>query len=68
MLDDDKVYGSVGDRVRLVRTDDAYTMLRPGSCGVIDHIDGTGTRFVRWEDGSTLGLLPGVDCWTVLDD
>lgn len=51
----------VGDRVRLVRTSDSYTQLKPGAEGVVELIDGLGTVHVCWDDGSRLGLIPGTD-------
>jgi hypothetical protein len=59
-------YGNVGQRVRLVSTDDPYTDLRPGATGTIRDIDDAGTRHVTWDDGSGLGLIPDEDCWIVL--
>ena len=51
----------IGDRVRLVYTSDPYTNLRPGAEGVVDDIDDIGTIFVRWDNGSYLGVVPGED-------
>lgn len=56
-----------GDRVRLVRTDDPWTNLRPGAVGTVVYIDGPGTIHVKWDDGHELGLIPEVDKWEVLD-
>ena len=47
----------VGRRVRLDYTSDPYTTLRSGDEGTIDHIDDTGTVFVKWDNGSSLGLV-----------
>jgi hypothetical protein len=57
----------LGRRVRLVFTDDAYTDLQPGATGTIDHVDDLGTLFVKWDDGSTLGLIPGRDRYEFID-
>lgn len=46
-----------GDRVTLVHTSDPYTRLRPGVEGTVTLVDGVGTLHVRWDDGSTLGLI-----------
>lgn len=53
----------IGTRVRLIHTSDPYTALRYGSEGVVDFIDDLGTVFVRWDDGSSLGLIPREDVW-----
>ena len=57
----------VGSRIQLIKTDDQYTNLTPGSFGIIDHIDSTGTIFVKWEDGSSLGLIPGIDDFRIVN-
>ena len=51
----------VGRRVRLVSTSDRYTKLKPGTEGTVIFTDDLGTMFVEWDDGSTLGLVPGED-------
>ena len=56
----------LGKRVELIYTNDEYTKLQPGTKGIINFIDDTGTVFVNWEDGSKLGLIPGVDRWKVI--
>jgi len=54
-----------GRRVRLIRCDDPHTLLQPGTRGRVTFIDGLGTVHVAWDDGSRLGLIPGVDRWEV---
>jgi hypothetical protein len=56
----------VGKRVRLVRCADAYSDNLPGLEGTVTFVDDTGTLHVRWDNGSTLGLVPGVDRWEEL--
>ena len=53
------MYGTVkvGDRVRLVRCTDQWTKLHPGELGTVSFIDDTGTVFVDWDSGSSLGLV-----------
>jgi Domain of unknown function (DUF4314) len=49
-----------GDRIALVGTTDPYTRLTPGTQGtVICYDPGQGQLAVRWDDGSTLSMLPG---------
>lgn len=56
----------VGDRVTLTAPpDDPWTQLKAGTKGTITHIDSMGTFHVRWDDGSTLGLIPELDHFTV---
>lgn len=58
----------VGMRVRLVRMADPYTNLKPGALGRITMVDDGLTFHVKWDNGSTLGLIPGVDLWDVVAD
>lgn len=51
----------VGCRVELVRLDDPYSKLTPGERGTVVTVDDTGTVFVKWNSGSTLGVIYGVD-------
>lgn len=52
-----------GDRVRLLWTDDKYTANPPGLEGTVTFIDSMGTLHVTWDNGSRLGLIPGIDRW-----
>lgn len=53
----------LGRRIEIVSCNDKYTNLVPGSQGKLTAIDSNGTVFADWDDGSTLGLIPGVDQW-----
>lgn len=56
-----------GERVRLIRCTDPHTSLRPGDTGTVVSVDPLGTVHVRWDNGSTLGLVPGEDEWEPTD-
>lgn len=58
-------YGYVAGetRIRLISTSDPHTNLRPGDEGTVSFIDSLGTVSARWDNGSTLGLVPGEDHW-----
>lgn len=51
----------LGTRVCLISMDDPYTSLKQGDMGNITGIDDLGTLQMLWDNGSTLGLIPGVD-------
>ena len=57
-------YDLLGKQIELVYTDDQYTNLKPGDTGIINFIDDFGTLHVNWDNGSSLGLISGVDKWT----
>jgi hypothetical protein len=53
----------IGRRIELIDCTDEFTPMRPGSQGIISYIDDIGTVFVNWDNGSALGLIPGIDKW-----
>ena len=55
-----------GTRIRLVHVADPHTRLQPGTLGTIRGVDMLGTVHVKWDDGSTLGLIPEEDTWEEL--
>jgi hypothetical protein len=54
-------------RIELISTTDPYTALEPGVRGTVDHIDDIGTIHITWDNGATLGLVPGEDRFKILD-
>jgi len=50
-----------GTRVECVSIDDPYTRIPPGTIGEVTDVDDTGSVFVKWSNGSTLGAVYGVD-------
>lgn len=50
-----------GTRVVLVKMDDPYTKISPGTKGTVTGIDDLGTIHVNWDSGSTLGVAYGED-------
>lgn len=56
----------IGKRIELILCTDEFTALTPGTQGVINYVDDTGTVFINWDNGSTLGLIPEIDKWKYL--
>lgn len=52
---------SVGDRVRLIAMCQDPCPVPPATLGTVWAVDALGTVHVVWDDGRTLGLVPGVD-------
>lgn len=50
-----------GTRVELISMEDPYSRLPEGTRGTVDAVDDIGTIHVRWDNGSGLGIVPGVD-------
>lgn len=55
-------------RVRLIRTSDPYTSLKSGDEGTVMFSDDLGTVHVKWDNGSTLGLVKGEDLWVEVSE
>lgn len=50
-----------GTRIVLISMDDPYTNLRNGDLGTVDGVDDAGQIMMKWDNGSGLSLIPGVD-------
>ena len=46
-----------GKRVRFMRSSDPYTKLQYGDEGVVTTVDDLGTVHIKWDNGSTLGMI-----------
>ena len=50
----------VGTRVELISMNDPQAP-SPGTCGTVQGVDDTGSILVRWDNGSGLNVIFGVD-------
>ncbi len=51
-----------GTKLELVAMDDPHGV-PAGTIGVVDFIDDAGQIHMKWQTGSCLALIPGVDCF-----
>ena len=57
-----------GARVELICMDDPYNKkLHPGSKGTVKSVDYMGTIHIRWDCGSSLGVVYGEDSCRVIE-
>ena len=56
-----------GTRVELISMDDMQAP-PPGTKGTVECVDDAGQVHVRWETGSGLALIPGVDSFKTIKD
>jgi hypothetical protein len=57
-----------GTRVILIQMDDPYTNLQPGDKGTVRSVDDIGTIHVKWDRGSSLGIVFGEDSCQKIED
>jgi hypothetical protein len=57
-----------GDRVLLVNMVDDPNPIKSGTKGTVEYVDSLGTIHVQWDDGRTLGLIPGYDEFKVIKE
>ncbi|WP_283650790.1 amidoligase family protein [Ileibacterium valens] len=58
-----KDYYQPGMKVQLIEMNDPHAP-KPGTKGVVTGVDDIGNILVRWENGSSLSLIPKVDKWS----
>ena len=56
----------IGSRIRLTTMGSDPQPLAPGSVGTLKAIDDIGTFHIKWDNGRSLGLVPGEDQFKVL--
>lgn len=50
-----------GTQVICLQCEDEYHSIKKGTRGTVTTVDDIGTIHVHWEDGSSLGIVYGVD-------
>ena len=55
-----------GTRIELIHMDDPYGPNEAGTQGTVEGVDDAGTLHMRWDNGRTLGIVPGEDQFKVI--
>lgn len=56
----------VGTRIELISMDDPHAPIESGMQGTVDMVDDIGTLHMKWDNGRTLGIVPGEDNFKVI--
>lgn len=56
-----------GTKIRLICMDD-FQAVPSGTVGTVRKVDDMGTIHVLWDNGSTLGVIDGVDSFKVVEN
>lgn len=56
-----------GTKIQCIQMDDPYHAVAPGAIGTVDHVDDVCTIHMSWENGSSLGLIPGEDHFKIIE-
>ena len=51
----------VGTKIQLISMRDEKYPILPGTIGEVTHIDDLGSIHMKWQNGSSLALIPEVD-------
>lgn len=57
-----------GTRIRLIQMRDEKYPVKPGTTGTVSHIDDIGTIHMIWDNGRSLGLIPGIDSFEIITE
>jgi len=57
-----------GKRIKLIKMDDPYSTLKPGALGTCTGVDDAGHVQMKWDEGSSLSLIPDADKWEVIEE
>ena len=57
-----------GTRVELIAMDDPYFPPKPGDQGTVQGVDDMGQIMIRWDNGSSLSLIPEIDKFKIVKE
>ena len=56
-----------GTRIRLISMQDPYAPVPSGTEGTVSFVDDMGTIHMEWDNNRTLGLIPNVDAFEIIN-
>ena len=58
----------IGVRLELINMDDPYISVESGTRGTVQYVDDAGTIHINWDNGRSLGIVPGEDSFRKLTE
>ena len=55
-----------GTRIEMIHMEDPFSPIEAGTCGTVKFIDDAGQMHMRWDNGRTLAIIIGEDCFKVI--
>lgn len=56
-----------GTRIKLNHMDDPYHPVPDGTLGTVEHVDDAGQIHMKWDNGSSLAIVPEADSYQVIE-
>ena len=56
----------IGTKIQLISMRDEKYPILPGTIGEVTHIDDLGSIHMKWQNGSSLAIIPEVDSFRVV--
>lgn len=57
-----------GTKIELIRMGKDIQRVPDGTRGIVDYVDDAGTIHMKWDSGSSLGLIVGEDLFKIIND
>ena len=57
-----------GTRLECLSMNDPWSPVYPGTRGTVTSVDDAGTIHMKWDNGRTLGLIPGEDAFKLIEE
>ena len=55
-----------GTRIKLIKMNDPWNPVEPGTEGTVQLVDDIGQIHMKWDNGRTLALVPGQDEFKII--
>lgn len=57
----------IGTKIKLLEDMEDTQGIKSGQIGIVEYIDDEGSLHMRWDNGSGLAIIPGIDKFEVIE-